>query len=255
MKKLIFCIICVLGILPLRAADSKQIDSLWTDATNAYSGENYDVALRSFLEIERLGYSSPELYYNIGNSYYKKSGYIAYSILYYEKALRLNPSYKDAQNNLALAQQFTLDRIETVPEFVLVSWARSFRDMLRADVWAYIAVGLFILLGAMMLIFRYGRSLGGRKTAFAFALVFLVMTGISVACSLSLYHQSRRTDEAIIINPVSSIKGSPTDSGKSLLILHEGTKVEIIEELGQWSRIEISDGRQGWLPNRDIEII
>lgn len=254
MKKIIlFFAIFAFAALPMEAAS--ETDSLWRDAVDAYNGGDYDVALRSFKQIEDLGYSSPELYYNIGNSYYKMSGYIAYSILYYEKALRLDPAYQDAKNNLALAQQFTLDRIETVPEFVLVSWAKGLRNLLPSNTWAYIAVGFFALFAAMMLLFRYGRGQGGRKTAFAFAIVFFVFMAVSVVCSVSLHCNVNSTDEAIIINPVSSIKSSPNDSGKSLLILHEGTKVEILEELGDWRRIEISDGRQGWLLKRDIEII
>lgn len=256
MKKILLFLTAILfAAAPLRGASSADTDSLWRDGVNAYNGGDYEVALRSFKQIEEAGYFSPELYYNIGNSYFKMSGYVAYAILYYERALRLDPSYEDAQNNLAMAQQFTLDRIESVPEFVLVSWAKGLRDMLSSNAWAYLAVGFFALVAVMMLIFRYGRSLGGRKTAFAFAIVFFVFMAVSVVCSVSLCRRAHRTDEAIIVNPVSSIKSSPNDSGKSLLILHEGTKVTILEDLGDWRRVEISDGRQGWLLKRDIEII
>ena len=230
-------------------------DSLWNSAVESYSNGDYQGALASFQRLEDEGYVSRELYYNIGNSYYKMDGYIAYAILYYEKALKLDPSYKDAAVNLELARQFTLDRIEELPEFVLVTWTKELRDLFSSNVWAYIAIALLAMVVILVLLFRYARSLAVRKISFAFAIIMFTFTAVSVAFSFSLKSEHESDDQAVVIIPVSSVKSSPNDSGQSLLIIHEGTKVTVLEELGQWRKIELSDGRQGWILRRDIEII
>lgn len=236
-------------------AVAQERDSLWNDAVNAYGGGNYETALRGFLQLEQEGYSSAGLYYNIGNTYYKLDHYIGKSILYYERALKFDPSYDDAAHNLELARQFALDKIDTVPEFVLISWTKSLRDLLSSDSWAYIAIGFFLLTALLLLCFRFGRSLGVRKTSFVFAIILFVFALISFGFSLSQKRLIDSENQAIVMMPVSSVRSSPNESGQSLFIIHEGTKVEIIDELGGWSRIELSDGRQGWLMKRDIEII
>lgn len=252
MRKIIIILTALVLSLSLRANDR---DSLWNDAVNAYNGSDYEVALRGFTELEREGYSSPELFYNIGNTYYKMDNYTAKSILYYERALRLNPSYSDAENNLELAKLQTLDKIDVVPEFVLISWIKSLRDYLSSDSWAWWAVGMFILTATLLLLFRFAGRMGIRKVSFVCAILSFLLFVSSLLFSISQYRQSQRKDQAIVMVPVSSVKSSPNESGQSLFIIHEGTKVEIIDELGQWNRIELSDGRQGWLLVRDIEII
>ncbi len=108
---------------------------LWTEANNNYSKANYEDALAGFKKIEELGYASPALYYNMGNTYFKLKQ-IGKSILYYERALKLDPSDKDALNNLQLAREFTLDRIEEVPDFILNTWIKSINYSFSSDVWA-----------------------------------------------------------------------------------------------------------------------
>lgn len=253
MRKIFLFIALFTVCISAFGAESK--DSLWNSAVSAYSEGNYENALNDFKQLESDGYTSPELYYNIGNAYYKMQGYLAYSILYYEKALKLEPSYVDAQNNLAIAHQFTVDRIEEVPEFVLITWVKDIRNLLSSNAWAYIAIGLFAVVALLMIFFRYSPSLGGRKVSFIFALLFFLFFLISVSFSVTLKVYADSADKAIVVNPVSSVKSSPSDSGKTLLVIHEGTKVKILEELGSWSKVELSDGRQGWLLKRDTEVI
>lgn len=230
-------------------------DSLWLDATNAYTGSNYETSLRSFKELERLGYESPELFYNIGNTYYKLGNNIAYSILYYERALRLNPSYEDARNNLELAKEMTLDRIDEVPDFVMITWVNNLKRDLSSNMWAYLSIALFAILAALLLLFRYSRVSWIKKMTFVLAILSLFLAILFYSFSISLKNDAQRDNEAIITSPVSSVRSSPNQQGKSLLIIHEGTKVEIIEDLGEWRRVEISDGRQGWILGKELEII
>ncbi len=251
-KTIIILTLLAVSLPSLRGVDK---DSLWRDATNAYTQGDFQQALNGFTEIEKGGYISPELYYNIGNSYYKQSGNLAHAILYYERALKLKPNYKDAQHNLLLAQQFTLDRIDSVPEFVFVTWGRSVRTLMTSDGWALLSLGLLLLLGIFFLLYRYAGSLSAKRGSFIMGLLVLLSFAISLTSSITSYREMKKEDMAIILSPVTSVKSSPNQLGTSLFILHEGTKVELIEHLGEWSRVELSDGRQGWLQMNDMEII
>lgn len=253
MKRVLIYI--TLGLLSFAAKGAEQRDSLWSAGVECYANDDFEGALKCFKELEKGGYVSPELYYNMGNTYFKMSGYIAYAVLYYERALKLDPSYEDAQANLEFVHQFTLDKIEQVPEFVLVTWFKEFRETLSSDGWAYLSLALLVVVALLILFFRFGRGMALRKVSFALAIVVAVCMIFSIIFSFGLRSATSSEDGAIVVNPVSSVKSSPNNSGKSLFIIHEGTKVLIHEELGQWSKVELSDGRQGWILKRDIEII
>ena len=250
-------IMIIFGILTVSAAwlSAQDADSLWNQAVKDYTEENYQAALDCFSALEAEGYVSRELYYNIGNCYYKLGNCLGQSILYYERALKLDPSYEDAQVNLAIAREYTLDRIDEVPEFILLTWIKAFRDTVSSDAWAWIALVLFLVTAVMVLLFRFGGSPALRKTAFALAVAALLMTIISAVFAFNLRSGLESDGEAVVTVPVSSVKSSPGFTDQSLFILHEGTKVAVMDSLGEWFRIELSDGRQGWLEAEDIEII
>ena len=250
-------IMIIFGILTVSAAwlSAQDADSLWNQAVKDYTEENYQEALAGFTALEADGYVSGELYYNIGNCYYKLGNCLGQSILYYERALKLDPSYEDAQVNLAIAREYTLDRIDEVPEFILLTWIKAFRDTVSSDAWAWIALVLFLVTAVMVLLFRFGGSPALRKTAFALAVAALLMTIISAVFAFNLRSGLESDREAVVTVPVSSVKSSPGSTDQSLFILHEGTKVAVMDSLGEWFRIELSDGRQGWLEAEDVEII
>ena len=245
----------VLAVSAVTAAGARDVDSLWAQAVNEYTAENYEAALAAFTSIEEAGYVSPDLYYNMGNCCYKLGHRLGLSILYYEKALKLDPSYEDAAVNLEIAREGTLDRIEAVPEFILLTWFKAFRDTLSSDAWAWIALTLLLTVAVMVLLFRFGRSIALRKTAFAIAVVAVVFMAISAAFAFNLRSAVENSGEAVVTVPVSSVKSSPGSTDQSLFILHEGTKVSVVDSLGDWYRIELSDGRQGWMEGNDVEII
>lgn len=250
-------IMMILGILTVSAAwlSAQDADSLWNQAVKDYTEENYQAALDCFSALEAEGYVSRELYYNIGNCYYKLSNSLGQSILYYERALKQDPSYEDAQVNLAIAREYTLDRIDEVPEFILLTWIKAFRDTMSSDAWAWIALALFLVTAVMVLLFRFGGSPAVRKTAFAMAIIALAFMIISAVFAFNLRSELESEDGAVVTVPVSSVKSSPGSTDQSLFILHEGTRISVLESLGEWYRIELSDGRQGWLEAEDVEII
>lgn len=226
----------------------------WKNAEDAYTAGEYANALGCYKSIVAEGVASPDLFYNMGNTCYKM-GDIPHAILYYEKCLKLNPSHSDAANNLAIASARTMDKIDSIPEFFLVTWIRKAKYICSADAWAWITLLLAAVAAALFLGFRFLGSERGRRLSFIFACIALLFAACTLAFSLSERRDALRTDSAIMVQPVSSVKSSPGEGGKSIFVLHEGTKVRLLDELGTWRKIELSDGRQGWVENSTLEVI
>ena len=178
------------------------------------------------------------------------------AILNYERALKLAPSYQDAQYNLELLGSMIQDRIDPVPEFILSVWAKNVCRLMDSNAWAVTFLVLLALTMAMALLFVLSPSVAGRRTGFFTAIVLLLMAASSLSFSIWQKNDYMKVDSAIVMRPVSSVKSSPSaESSQDLFVLHEGTKVKVIDQVGAWNNIELADGRQGWIPSSDIELI
>ena len=251
MKRIFTLILLVFSLVNLYADEKGE---LWTKANDAYSMGQYETALNDYMEIEKNGYQSYKLYYNMGNAWYK-TGNMGKAILYYEKALKLNPAGEDALNNLQIAKLQTLDKIDVLPEFIVSTWIKDTRNLMSSNGWGYTAVGLFAVVCILLLLFKFAPTTGGRKLSFVLACVVFLFFIFAVLFAFSLRAKAKSEDNAVVMVPVSNVKSAPNSTGNNLFILHEGSKVEILEQAGKWCRIEISDGRQGWLEEKDIEVI
>lgn len=238
-----------------RAANDVQADSLWAAGLNAYNEGKWEEAVQAWNAIREAETESPELYFNMGNAFYK-SGDIAHSILNYERALKLDPSYSDARYNLEFVQNLCQDKIESLPEFFLETWGRNACWLLPSDIWAVLfIIGLVVTIG-LALMFLLGRTQKLRKLGFFAGIAALLGTLVFLDFAFWQRTDYFKTDKAIITRAVSSVKSSPSgDSSTDLFILHEGTKVTIIDEIGDWRNIELADGRQGWIRSSEFEVI
>ena len=248
--------LAVLMALPTFAqAQDAYVDSLWNSANQAYSEGRWADAAAGYAMISDASLESAALWCNLGDAWYK-DGNIPKAILCYERALKVDPSYGDARFNLDFLNSQIQDRIEPVPELILKTWMRKISYMLDSDAWAVCFLVLFGLTLAMVLLFLLAPSLSGRRAGFFTALATLLLS--IGALSFSIWQKSEYTkaDAAIVMRPVSSVKSSPSyEAAKDLFVLHEGTKVKVIDSVGSWNNIELADGRQGWIPSSDIEII
>ena len=252
MKRLLTLLLSVLIISGVYGESGHK--ELWMTANNSYLQTLYQEALDDYLKIEEMGFTSSRLCYNIGNTYFKLNN-IPRSILYYERALKLDPSDNDILNNLSLAKEYTLDRIEEVPDFIVKTWFRNLNYSISSDGWGYIAIFMAALTAILLLSFRFSSRSGTRKISFFAAMAALLLTAGSFGFAWTQRVNSQKMNTAIVMRPVSTVRSSPDNSGNTLFILHEGTKLEILERIGDWARIELADGRQGWLASPDIEII
>ena len=246
----------LLLMIPIASSAAENYpDSLWNAANEAYAQESWEDAVNDYTAIAEASMESAPLWCNLGSAWYK-SGNLGKAILCYERALKLDSSYEDAKYNLELLNAMKLDRLESVPELILATWVKNLGRMLDSDLWAVCFLVFLVLTLAMVLLFILGSSATSRRAGFFTGVVCLLLAVASLSFSLWQKNEYMKADKAIIMKPVSSVKSSPSgDSAKDLFVLHEGTKVQVLDNVGGWSNIELSDGRQGWLPSSDIEII
>ena len=246
----------LLLMIPIASSAAENYpDSLWNTANEAYAQERWEDAVNDYTAIAEASMESAPLWCNLGSAWYK-SGNLGKAILCYERALKLDPSYEDARYNLELLNAMKFDRLESVPELILATWMKNLGRTLDSDSWAVCFLVFLVLTLAMVLLFILGSSATSRRAGFFTGVVCLLLAVASLSFSLWQKNEYMKADKAIIMKPVSSVKSSPSgDSAKDLFVLHEGTKVQVLDNVGGWSNIELSDGRQGWLPSSDIEII
>ena len=248
-------LVALLLMVPFAAQAQSYPDSLWRSGVEAYSAGDYAAALQDWEDVRSTGLMSKELYYNLGNAYFK-TGEIAPAILWYERALRLDPSDADIRYNLDYARALTQDRIDEVPEIFFEQWGHAMCYLLPSNAWAVIGLVGFALFVACVLLFLLGSTSGRRRLGFFVGLAFLLVAILGWDFAQWQRTEALRQDQAIVMRPVTSVKSSPAAEGaKDLFILHEGTRVRILDNVGGFSQIEIADGRQGWIPSPDIEVI
>ncbi len=229
-------------------------DDRFEAANAAYGNGEFQVAIDTYNEILATGVESGALYFNLANAHYK-NGELTQAILNYERALLLKPHDKDVKFNLELAYSQTTDKIESVGEFFVSKWIKDFRNKTTSDIWAFIGVGCFIFMLIGAALFFFSGSVLLKKAGFYLGVGLLAGTIVSLTFS---YHQKTKLTQrnhAIVISPSLTVKSSPDASGTEIFILHEGTKVEIVNTLGQWKEIQIADGTVGWVEETSITII
>ncbi len=247
----------LLAVIPFtaQAQDDAFVDSLWNAANSAYVEGRWSDAVSDYEKISGMGLESAALYCNAGNACFK-DGNIPMAILYYERALRLDPSYEDARYNLDLMNMMIQDRIDPVPEFILKEWAGKVCYVMDSDSWAWCFIAFLAVTLAMVLLFLLAPSAGGRRTGFFTGIATLIIALASLSFSIMQRQDYMSADDAVVMRPVTSVKSSPSsEASMDLFILHEGTKVRILDSVGSWCNIELADGRRGWLPAADIEVV
>lgn len=255
LRKVVTVVTLLLSLGASMNIQAKDLDSLWTAGVRAYTDGKFSDASAAWTSIEESGQKSAKLYYNLGNAWFKQGNYPK-AILNYERALRLDPSYSDARYNLEFTSNFVQDKIEPVPEFILKSVARKVCYVMGSNAWAVIFLVLLAAALVMGLLFLLGSSVGKRRAGFYCGIVLLLLSAGALSFSIWQKSDSVKTDTAIVMSPVSSVKSSPSSgSSKDLFVIHEGTKVTILDEVGSWKNIALADGRQGWITSNELEVI
>jgi tetratricopeptide (TPR) repeat protein len=251
--KYIFTILFV-SLFALEAVAKETNTEKFNKGVTFFTSGNYKEALQAWTEIYLTGYRSADLDYNMGNAYFKLKD-IPDAILFYERAYLLNPADEDINYNLQIARTLIVDRFQEIPVLFLVRWYNFVSLFLSSNTWAKISIISFILSLLLLSLYIYTSVYRQKVLGFWFAVSFFILSGSSLAFTLrnkSLVYDSHK---AIITIPQVSGKSSPDTSGTDLFILHEGTKVSIDDEVGEWLEIRLSDGNKGWVPVNSLNII
>lgn len=234
------------------------LTSLFSQANTYYAEGNYAEAAAQYEQIiastsDEMSSDYAVVYYNLGNAYFKQ-GELAQSILAYERALRLQPSLKDAKHNLQFAQSHIVDNIEDTHSFFLSNWLKAVRNALSERTWVMLSISLFLLTLVGFFFFAFSHTIWLRKTAFYTSLLALLISIVAFANAASLHQRDTERAEAIITQGIVNAKASPDRSGTELFTIHEGTKVKITETIGEWCCIEVGNNI-GWMPLAHLERI
>lgn len=244
----------VLLMFPFSVFSQETKDQKFKLGSDYFTSGNYDKALEQWMDLYKTGYRSAELEYNIGNVCFKTNN-IPGAILFYERARLQKPADEDINYNLQIARTLVVDRFEEIPDLFFIRWYNFLSLILSSNSWAAISIITFVLCLLFLSLYFYSARYRLKVMGFWLALFLLIISLFSIAFAFrnkSLIHDSRK---AIIFSPLVNGKSSPDNSGTDLFVLHEGTKVSVEDEVGEWLEIRLSDGNKGWIPSNSLEII
>ena len=223
-------------------------------ANDLYAKGNYEAAAKAYEDILKTGVEAYELYYNLGNAYYKADN-IPYAILNYERAKKLKPNDEDLLHNLQLANSKITDRLEAPGKLFYKEWYDNFINLFTEKGWSVTCILLLILSIALLAAYVTFQNPQFKRLAFWSAAVMLFLTVNTFFFARAQYKNIISSDEAIIISSSAVVKSSPTTAGTKLFILHEGTKVTVKETLQGQTKIELPGKKIGWIPSNSFVVI
>ena len=224
-------------------------------ANDLYTKGEYKAAAEMYQKLVDNNYESAALYFNLGNSYYKQNA-VAEAILYYEKAKKLAPHDNDIQFNLDMANLQITDKIEPIPTFFLTSFWINLLQLSNMDGWAWITVISLFTVCVLFTLFTLSSEILWRKVNFYSGLMLLLVALFSLYAAFSQHKIVSTSNYAIVFTPTLNVKSSPGNTGKDLFVIHEGTKVQLLEQTEEdWYKIILADGNVGWLKKTDIKLI
>lgn len=236
--------------LPLAA----HADVTKAEADSAYASGHFQEAIQGYETLLKQGVSA-DLYYNLGNAYYRTDD-ITHAVLNYERALLLSPGDKDIRHNLQMARSKTIDKITPESEFFFMTWWRSLVNLMSVDVWAQLALGFLALAILFALAYLFSERIWLRKVGFFGATFLLFLFVVSNVFGSFQKRELQHRRGAIVVGAAVNVKSTPAQQGTDLFILHEGTRVTITDnQMKHWKQIRVDDGKEGWIEASKIEII
>ena len=217
-----------------------------------YRKGNYEEAIKSYESIIKGKKESCDLYYNLANAHYKLD-HVGPAIYYYEKALLISPNDKDIKNNLKFAKAKTIDEIKEIPKVGFEKLVQSFTGLVHYDVWAYIAIGFSFVFLLFFIGYYFSQSTLYKRIFFVGMFVVPFLLFFSLFAAWFEKDQDDSVRPAIVFAEVISVKNEPRDNATDAFVLHEGTKVFVLESLDNWKKIQLTDETEGWITSDAIK--
>jgi hypothetical protein len=226
-----------------------------TDSLNAanqlYTSSKYADAIRKYQYIVAQGFESSEVYYNLGNAFYK-SGNATYAILNYERAKKLAPNDEDIQYNLDLARTQVVDNIVPLPEPGFLRWWKEFITSMSINSWGTFSILAFFVFLSLFGLFLLSRTYSVKRMAFWISIAAIFISSVTFTIGASLQSKLISHNTAVVTDRSVRVKASPSETGTELFIVHEGVTVRLTDKLGDWVYVSLPDGNKGWIKEASL---
>ncbi|EKT4545014.1 tetratricopeptide repeat protein [Flavobacterium psychrophilum] len=219
---------------------------------NLYQKGNYQEAITIYESVVKSGQQSAELYFNLGNCYYKLNK-VAPAIFNFEKALLLNPNDSEIRNNLAFAQKMTIDEVVETPKVGFAKIIRDFTSSYHYDTWAWIAIVFSVLFLICFVGYYFSNTTMLKRIFFTSMLFILLFAMVSVFAGFFEKNQSNNDRPAIVFADITLVKSEPKSTAQDAFVLHAGTKVFVLESLNNYKKIQLLDLKEGWIEKSAIK--
>ena len=246
--------ILIFFFLFVKIVSAGELENLFKKGNEHYLKGEYQETIMVFASLAEKGYQGKSLYYNLGNAYFR-IGKIGLAILYYEKAKKLFPSDDDITHNLKYANSKIVDKIETLPKFFIFDWWENLLALVSISGWTYAAYLFYIIILGSIGYYYFAKSLRIQRLAFYTGIIsafFLILTIILLAVNLN---RELNYKYGIVVDSIVVVKFSPDQNSKDAFIVHEGLKVQAEDNVSDWIKIKLIDGKVGWLKKNSLRII
>ncbi|WP_159021982.1 tetratricopeptide repeat protein [Formosa sp. L2A11] len=250
MKAVLYILIMLLGSLTF----AQDNNAIFEQANTLYNNGKYAEAIDKYQSILDDGMHSSELFFNLGNAHYKLN-HVGPSVYYFEKALQLAPNDKDIKNNISYARNMTIDAIDVVPEVGLSKVLKNITSVLTFDGWAITTVILFLIFVVLFISYYFSEYTTRKRIAFTTSVIVLGLGFLTLFFAFHNYNLKLKDNPAIVFVHESEVKSEPNLSSQEAFVLHEGTKVQVLDTVNNWKKIKLSDGKTGWISSSDIKVL
>ncbi|MBP1838473.1 tetratricopeptide repeat protein [Formosa algae] len=250
MKTVLYILMMLLSSLTF----AQDQEAVFEQANTLYNQGKYAEAIDKYQTILDSGLQSSELFFNLGNAHYKLN-HVGPSVYYFEKALQLAPNDTDIKNNIAYARNMTIDAIDVVPEVGLTKLLKNVTGFLSFDGWAITTVMLFVIFVVLFISYYFAEYTAKKRFAFTTSIIVFFIGCLTLFFAFHDYNLTQKDNPAIIFVQESQVKSEPNLSSQEAFILHEGTKVQVLDTVNNWKKIKLSDGKTGWVSSTDIKVL
>jgi tetratricopeptide (TPR) repeat protein len=249
MRKVTLIFIFVLGMI-----GSSLANDLLKKAETAYDNKNYKEAIACYQKLINEGNKSYELYFNLGNSYYRNKE-LGYAIYYYELARKLNPNDQDVQINLGIAAAKTIDKIDAKENFFINAVKSNVVNVVSTDSWAWFSILLAFVTCLLFFVFIHSQIMILKRVSFLFSIIGGIALVVVYLFGTSALNSKKENKFAIVLLKEIKITNEPNAGATMKFALHEGTKVRIVEANNDWVLIKLDNGNEGWVKQAEVGII
>jgi tetratricopeptide (TPR) repeat protein len=235
-------------------AQTPQNAAAFRNGNTAYTQKNYTEAIANYEKINNESTHSPDLYYNLANAY-AQNKQLGKAILNYERALRLAPFDADAAQNLSIVATWRKDDIETLQPFFLIRWAKAVRNALSSNTWASLGLCLLFAMSGGVFLLLFGNTPQRKKQGFGLAIASFWLALIPFWCAYETIQLQQNSGFCIVQTPEIVLHNAPDAESSDIMTLHEGTRVERLDQINDWIKVELPNSEQGWLPENAVEEI